>query len=246
MLHAPALPGTPRYRASELIEPVLREAVLYQQAGFDGLILENMHDRPYLKAVGPEVVAWMTRLASAVVATVDLPVGVQILAGANQEALAVAQASGAHFIRAEGFVFGHLADEGLFEAQAGQLLRYRRLIGAESVAVLADIKKKHSSHAITADVSLVETARAAAFFLADGVIVTGESTGSPTDPDQVAEVSSAVKIPVYVGSGVTPTNVGQFPQAAGLIVGSWVKQDGHWANPVCPHRLAQLARTHMP
>ena len=49
----------------------------------------------------------------------------------------------------------------------------RRSIGADSVLVLADIKKKHSSHAITADVDVAETARAAEFFRADGVIVTG-------------------------------------------------------------------------
>ena len=40
-------------------------------------------------------------------------VGVQVLAGANKEALAVAQACGAAFIRAEGFVFAAVADEGL-------------------------------------------------------------------------------------------------------------------------------------
>ena len=39
--------------------------------------------------------------------------------------------------------------------------------------VLADIKKKHSSHAITADLDIGETAQAAEFFRADGVIVTG-------------------------------------------------------------------------
>lgn len=32
-----------------------------------------------------------------------------------------------------------------------ELLRYRRVIGAESVQVWADVKKKHSAHAITAD-----------------------------------------------------------------------------------------------
>jgi predicted TIM-barrel enzyme len=43
--------------------------------------------------------------------------------------------------------------------------------------VYADIKKKHSSHAITGDVSVAETAAAAQFFNADGVIITGSTTG---------------------------------------------------------------------
>ena len=54
---------------------------------------------------------------------VALPLGVQVLAGANSSALAVALACGASFVRVEGFVFAHLADEGLIEASAGALLR---------------------------------------------------------------------------------------------------------------------------
>ena len=46
-----------------------------------------------------------------------------------------------------------VADEGLIESDAGILLRYRQQIGAGHIKVFADMKKKHSSHAITADVS---------------------------------------------------------------------------------------------
>jgi predicted TIM-barrel enzyme len=38
-----------------------------------------------------------------------------------------------------------------------------------------------SAHAITSDVNLQETAKAAEFFLCDGVIVTGATTGDPVD-----------------------------------------------------------------
>ena len=64
--------------------------------------------------------------------------------GSNKEALAVAHASGADFIRAEGFVFSHIGDEGWMESCAGELLRYRKMIDAERVMVFTDIKKKHS------------------------------------------------------------------------------------------------------
>lgn len=75
--------------------------------------------------------------------TTGLPCGVQILAAANKEALAVALASGLQFIRVEGFVFAHVADEGLMNSCAGELLRYRKNIGAEHILVFTDIKKKH-------------------------------------------------------------------------------------------------------
>lgn len=51
--------------------------------------------------------------------------------------------TGLDFIRAEGFVFSHVADEGLLNACAGELLRYRRRIGAEHIQIFTDIKKKH-------------------------------------------------------------------------------------------------------
>jgi hypothetical protein len=72
-----------------------------------------------------------------------LPCGVQILAAANKEAIAVAQAAGLQFIRAEGYVFAHVADEGFMSSCAGELLRYRKQIGAEHVLVFTDVKKKH-------------------------------------------------------------------------------------------------------
>jgi predicted TIM-barrel enzyme len=39
----------------------------------------------------------------------------------------------------------------LIESDAGSLLRYRTAIGADRIRVFADIKKKHSSDALTAD-----------------------------------------------------------------------------------------------
>lgn len=44
------------------------------------------------------------------------------------------------------------------------------------------IHKFCSSHAITSDINLEETAKAAQFFLSDGVIITGTATGDPVNP----------------------------------------------------------------
>ena len=46
-------------------------------------------------------------------------------------------------MRAEGFVFSHVGDEGWMDSCAGDLLRYRRIIAADNVLVFTDIKKKH-------------------------------------------------------------------------------------------------------
>jgi membrane complex biogenesis BtpA family protein len=245
VVHVGALPGTPRAErpVEALAEEAAQQARVYQDAGFDAAMIENMHDRPYLsRSAGPEIVAAMTRIGVAVRAASSLPLGVQVLAGANRAALAVAQSCGAAFVRCEGFVFAHVADEGTIDSDAAELLRYRRAIGAEHVRVFVDVKKKHSAHAITADVSIAETAHAAEFFLADGVVVTGPATGAETDAGEVKAVAAAVGLPVLVGSGITPDNVGRFADADGLIVGSWLKRDGLWTNPPDPARCAALRR----
>ena len=170
MVHVGALPGTPRGGAGieAIAEKAREEALLLAGAGFDAVIIENMHDVPYLRRdVGPEIVGGMSIVARAVREGVRCPVGVQILAGANREAMAVAHAAGLGFIRAEGYVYASVADEGIMEeADAARLMRYRKQIGAEGVRVICDIKKKHSAHSITADVTLAETVRAAEFFCA--------------------------------------------------------------------------------
>lgn len=241
VIHAQALPGTPgsRLAVSAIAKEAAAEAELYAEAGFHGLVLENTHDRPYLKgaAVGPEIVAALSVIGAEIRRASRLPLGVQVLAGANRSALAVAHACGASFVRVEGFVFAHVADEGLIESSAGDLLRYRRTIGAEDVLVFGDIKKKHSAHAITADVDIVETAKAAEFFSIDGVVVSGMATGSPADATEVEAVSRAVGVPTIIGSGITPENIGRYPGADAFFVGSSVKSGGVWSGTL------DLART---
>ena len=243
VVHLQALPGTPHNSANpqQIVEQALAEAEILANSGFDAIILENMHDRPYMnKIVGPEIVATMSRACAEVRKITTLPLGIQILAGANEAAVAVAHAGGADFVRAEGFIFGHIADEGMIEASAGPLLRYRKMIGAEKVKILCDIKKKHCSHSITADVSLAETAKAAEFFNADGLVVTGVATGAQTDPEDLAQAVDATHLPIWIGSGVTPDNLANYKAAHGLIVGSWTKEEGDWRRPVDAARCSKL------
>ena len=89
---------------------------------------------------------------------------------------------------------------------------------------------------------IAETAHAAEFFLADGVIVTGTSTGRPADPAEVKAVAAAVAIPTLVGSGITPENIAGFAAADAFIVGTSPKREGLWSNPVDPARAAALVK----
>lgn len=241
VIHVGALPGTPRstQSVSELVRTAKDEARIYRECGVDGVIIENMHDVPYLKGkVGPEIVAAMTAISIEVKNECRLPAGIQILAGANIEAMAVAHAAGLDFIRAEGYAYAHVADEGLIQASAANLLRYRRMIGATRVQVWTDVKKKHSAHAITADVSLGETAETVEFMGADCVIVTGNATGAPPKVADVQEAKAHCHLPVFLGSGISETNIAEFYESAdGFIVGSSFKVNGLWSNTIDAARV---------
>jgi predicted TIM-barrel enzyme len=91
-------------------------------------------------------------------------------------------------------------------------------------------------------VDIVETAKAAEFFEADGVIVSGVSTGQPADAGEVEAVSAAVSIPTLIGSGIAPENIGSYSSASAFVVGSSVKQDGLWKNPLDEARVRAVVR----
>ena len=69
VIHVGALPGTPRssQTVAQLVVSAREEAKIYRECDVDGVIIENMHDVPYLRGeVGPEIVAAMTAIANEV------------------------------------------------------------------------------------------------------------------------------------------------------------------------------------
>ena len=241
MVHLLPLPGSPGWQGDmvAVVDAARRDAERLLEGGCDALLVENMGDLPYLRGhVRPETVAAMA-LATGVVVAMGAPTGVQVLAGANREALGVAVASGASFLRVEGLAYAHVADEGWLDACAGELLRARRGLGA-AIAIWADVRKKHASHSVTGDLSLVDVAKGTAFNGADALVITGASTGETTDPRDV-EAAREAGLPVVVGSGVTERDAGLLAGIAdALIVGSWLKQGGDWRRPVAVDRVRRL------
>jgi uncharacterized protein len=58
--------------------------LILTEGGIDAVMIENIYDRPYLnRNVGPEVVAATTAVATEIRQVFKIPLGIQILAGAN-------------------------------------------------------------------------------------------------------------------------------------------------------------------
>jgi uncharacterized protein len=244
VIHSRPLPGSPEYDGEpmdKIIGFALAEGERYRAGGVDGLIVENHGDIPFAKPdrLGPETAACMAVMTQAVRLATSLPVGVNVLANGAIVALAVAKAAGAAFVRVNQWANAYIANEGIIEGPAGEASRYRAWLRAREVFVFADVHVKHGAHAIVADRGIEELARDAEFFDADVAIATGQRTGDAAAMAELRAISAGTSLPVMVGSGVNPDNVGEiFTVADGVIVASWLKRDGVWWNPVDPERLA--------
>lgn len=79
----------------------------------------------------------------------------------------------------------------------------------------------------------------------DGLVVTSDATGQPTDMEKVARFRAATggRVPLLIGAGLTEANaVEQLAQADGAVVGSWFKHDHKDSGRVEAAHVAGLMR----
>jgi membrane complex biogenesis BtpA family protein len=211
--------------------------------GAHGLLLENYGDVPFYPARVPiEVATSLTAIAAAVKRESLLPLGINVLRNDGQTALAVAQASGAAFIRVNVLCGARVTDQGIVQGIAHDLLRDRARLAAGEVRILADVNVKHSAPLAVRPLAdevddLLERG------CADALIVSGAATGKAADQEELRRVyqAAAGRAPVLVGSGVTAENIAALlPIADGFIVGSSLKSGGRAENAVEPARVRAL------
>lgn len=235
------LPGSPDYAGSEqaVIDRALMDVEIYLEAGVNAILVENSGDLPYIKPPIEEPgYSLVHHVCSLIRSHCKLPLGLQLLEAANEQALQIAASCKLDFIRAEGFVFAHIGGAGLIEGSAGRILRLRKQLKADHVKVFADVRKKHCSHALTGDLPLTEHVRQADFFHADGIVITGPRTGAEPEAADLVASRQASALPMVIGSGMNKDNLEHFfPLADGFIVGSTFRETGAFLGDLCPDRL---------
>lgn len=244
MLHLPPLPGSPlsKMRLSEIRDHMRRDLDALAEGGVHGLMMENFGDVPfYPDRVPAYVIAQMTALAADVRQRSSLPFGINVLRNDGRGALAVAHAVGADFIRVNVLCGARVADQGLIQGIAHDLLREKSLLNASEIRIFADVDVKHSAPLAERPLEdevddLIHRA------LADAIVVSGAGTGKETDPAKVRRVRAAASdVPLFIGSGVTPETIGDFEGLAdGFIVGTSLKKEGVASNAVELARVKRL------
>jgi hypothetical protein len=229
MVHLQALPGSPKFSGDwqAVLNAARRDAAALAEGGADAIMVENFNDAPFFKCAVPRItVAAMTAAAGCVKeAASRLPVGVNVLRNDGRAALAVALAVGCDFIRVNVLCGARVTDQGIIEGIAARLLRERHWLGAEHVAIWADVDVKHSAPLGPGRSVEDEVADLLERGGAEALIVSGAGTGKPADPAQLARVKTAsAGHPVLIGSGATLQNLHSLrPHCDGLIVGTALK-----------------------
>lgn len=224
-----------------VLTAVEADVTALHRAGLDGIIVENFGDVPFLPgAVGPETVAALTRAIGVARETTDRPLGVNVLRNDARSGLGIAAATAASFIRVNVHSGTMHTDQGPLVGRAGDTLRARAALGV-SCGIWADV---HVKHATPVPGETLEDAARDAWDRgrADALIVSGSGTGRRTDPERIRRVLEAVpEAPVWVGSGVDPNSLSSLPEGiAGMIVGSWMQEDGRAGGRVNPERALRM------
>jgi uncharacterized protein len=249
VIHLSPLPGSPAYGGSlrSVVARAAKEARLLAGCGFDGLIIENYGDLPFMASrVEADTVAAMAVIASEIKQAVKVPVGINVLRNDARSALAIAGVTGCEFVRVNVLVGAFATSEGLIAGEPGEVLRSRDRV-APGALIFADTMVKHASPlaptTLGEDVlDVVERGRA------DAVIVTGARTGRPPAADDLEVVTASLKaaglaVPVFVGSGADPDNAGDFLRLSdGLIVGSYIRRGGRAGETIDPGRAARMSK----
>lgn len=246
VIHLPALPGSPRstLTAEECAREAASDARALAEAGYDAIVVENFGDTPFFAAKVPAVtVAAMTACAVAVrAAAPSAMLGINVLRNDAEAALSIAVCTQASFVRINVHTGARVTDQGIVQGDAAATLRLRRALGAERIAIWADVDVKHSAPLGAARPLVQEVEDLTKRGMADVVLVTGEGTGKGVDLEKLLAVKQASTKPVLVASGaILATLPALAASSDGVVVGSALRQGGIPGGPIDALLATQFA-----
>ncbi len=228
MVQLDALASSSQYRGGGLasvLAAALGEARTLVENGIDALIVQNLGDIPVALEATREQVAWMTRVTADIRAMFDVPVGINMLENDAAAMMAVASASGADFVRIKIYVGAMMTPFGLETAKAHEAIKARNALGADNVAIFADVHDRTGTP-LASGGFLEDVEFAVRLGHADGLVLTGRSHAQSLDLARAAK-GKYPHVPVLVGGGVTQQNFREIVDVAdGAIVSTSLKNSG--------------------
>jgi membrane complex biogenesis BtpA family protein len=245
MCHLEPLPGDPGYKADKglewIVESARRNLSALQDGGVDGVMFSNEQSLPYLTKVEPITYVTMARVIGEIRREVKVPFGVNVLWDPTAS-IDLAVATGALFVR-EIFSGVYASDFGLWNTNAGEVIRHQHHVHGEKVRLLFNIVPEAASYLGAR--SVADIARSTVFNdRPDALCVSGLVAGVATSADILRQAKEAVpETPVFANTGVKLANIDQqLSVADGAVVGTTFKKDGYIWNDVDVARVREFMK----
>ncbi len=240
MVHLEPMPGTPFYESGSyqrIRDRAISDAAALYRGGATGCLVQTIDKvYPTKDEADPARIAAVSNIVHEIAKATgpEFQIGVQILRNAIQASLAVAAVSGGSFLRCAALVGATMTNDGLVEANALQVMAYRRRLQAGHIKMIAEI---HSMHFKAMDgAPVAQLARAAVGVGADAV--------SLGDPDEavtmrlIDDVRQAVPgTPIFLAGYTNHENARRMLAAVdGAYVGTCLEKDG-WGSAIDEARV---------
>ncbi len=223
-IHFPPLLGYKDFPGFDIaLKNALADLKAFESGGVDGIIFENNYDIPHSISVSPSVVSSMTFLGEKLRKATRLPLGISVLWNDYHTALSIAKTLDLQFIRIPVFVDRVKTDYGTVEGDPKKVIDFRKLIGAENIALFTDIHVKHAK--LLSKYDLITSAKLAIKNKSDAIIITGKWTGNAPDIKELESLRKKIgSFPILIGSGTDEHNSKPlFQFANGAIVSTSLK-----------------------
>lgn len=243
MCHILALPGDPGYDAEKGMDWVVTRArqdlLALQRGGVDAILFSNEFSLPYLTKVETITSVSVARVIGELKSDIRIPYGVNMLWDPSAS-IDVAMATGGQFVR-EIFTGVYSSDFGLWNTDAGKIIRHQHAIGAQSVKLFFNIVPEAARYIGERDIA--DIARSTIFNARpDALCVSGLTAGAETSSQTLEQVKNVAKdTPVFANTGVRENNVqDQLAIADGAIVGTAFKYESVTWNAIEEARVASF------
>lgn len=226
------------------IQDILSDLKIIEDCGFDAVLLENEKDAPYKSIAESEDISSLSIYTHEVVRNTKLPVGFNFLLNDPISSLSIASASKADFIRTDYFSDEMMreSDGKLMKVNPKSIIEHRKNISSLDIKIYADVQVKHAT--LVNQRPLEDSIYSTISDGADGIIISGNWTGSAPDLNQLQEIQELdINCPVIIGSGFDSENASTLlPLCSGVIVGSSILTNGRNDKSKCEKLMNSVLR----
>lgn len=232
MLQPSPLPGTYLYDGrdfSDIVNNVMREAKIINELGYDGFILQNMHDGPIRQHAQQHTIAYMTAIAQTIKKEYPNKTLGILVNWDGAASLCVACASGADFVRVEYLYTGvSIGMCGILEGQCAEILDLKRKLGT-NIPVYADAFEASGVY-LNPIPKEKEAIRMVKRAFADGLFMSSDSLSEAVE--LADKLRKSLDVPLFIGGRATGDNIEELMKYYdGVSVSTWIK-DGDMRNPI--------------